>query len=71
VIQSGHGTSFLLETLDASRIAREIVGQNLQGDVAIQPRVASTVHFAHSAGSDRRKDSVRPELVTCGKRHTK
>src|SRR5436190_12263091 len=51
VIQSGHGTSFLLETFAAIRVAHKIVGQNLQGHVAIQPRVAGAINLAHSARS--------------------
>ena len=34
-------------------------GQNLDGDVAAEPRVARAIDLAHPAGAERRDDLVR------------
>src|SRR5262249_36192527 len=38
-------------------------GQNLQRDIAFQPRVAGTIDLAHSPGADRRCDLVGTPAV--------
>jgi hypothetical protein len=43
--------------------------QDLDGDVAIEPRIAGAVDLAHAAGADEPDDLVRPETVTCRERH--
>src|ERR1700683_1535660 len=43
--------------------------QNLDGDIAPQPRIASAINFAHAARSERRLNFIRPEFCASGKAH--
>ena len=52
MVQGGDGARFLLEPLAVRPV------QNLDGDDAIQPRVARLLHLAHAACTDRREDLV-------------
>jgi hypothetical protein len=61
--QRGDGFGFTLEAL------RELRGGNFDRDVAIQPRVSGSVHLAHAALADGRKDFVRAEFCAGRKRH--
>src|SRR5579872_939136 len=40
----------------------EMLGKNFDGDRAIEARVARAVHFAHSAGAERRLNFIGPEF---------
>ena len=59
-----------LETALASRSSRcrkrgirgQIGGQNLDGYVALQPRIAGAIHLAHATGAERRDNFVRTEF---------
>jgi hypothetical protein len=42
-------------------IGRELRGKDLDGDLAVEPRIARAPHFAHTAGADRRDDLVRTQ----------
>jgi hypothetical protein len=53
VIQRGHGARLPLEALAELGVA------NLDGDPAVEPRVASLVHFAHATRPDWPEDLVR------------
>ena len=44
------------EPREPVRIGRKQLGQHLDGDVAVQPRVARAVDLAHAARADRRQD---------------
>ena len=57
VIEDRDGTGFLLEA-DAV-----LALESLNGDDAVQPRVARIPHFAHAARADACKDLVRSEFV--------
>src|SRR5450759_5368689 len=63
----------MIQRGDSSRLALEAVGElllgDLDGDRAVQPRVARSVHVAHAAGADGREDLVRTELGSIGKGH--
>ena len=59
---SARRARFLLEALQALGIGRERRGQDLDGDVATEPRVAGAIDLAHPAGADLAEDLVRPEL---------
>ena len=50
-----------LEPGDADRDRREGIGEDLDGDVALQPGVAGAVDLAHAAGADRAGDLVRTQ----------
>ena len=55
VIQRCDGLRLFLEAL------AELLVRHLDGDGAIEPRVAGSVHFAHAAGTNGREDFVRAE----------
>ena len=44
-------------------------GQDLDGDAAIQPRVARAIDLAHAAGADRLTDLIRTEAGAKRQRH--
>jgi hypothetical protein len=50
-------------------ITGEGLGQDLQRDVAIELRVAGTVHLAHPAGAEGGENLVRAEARTRGQKH--
>ena len=51
---------------EALHIARELVGQDLDRDIAIEPGIAGTIHVAHAAGAERSNDFVRAEARAGG-----
>ena len=68
------------ERRDGLRLAREagesrarspasLLGQDLDRDLAAQPRVARPVDLAHPARAERGEDLVRPEPCSGGERH--
>ena len=59
VIERGDGARLLLEAAQPVRIGREPRGQDLDRDVAPEPRVAGAVHLAHPARADRGDDLGR------------
>ena len=64
MVQRGEQLRLALETREAVRIGREEVGQDLQRDVAIEPRIARAIHLAHAARADERDDFVGAEART-------
>ena len=68
MIQTGYGFGFSLESLSAPGIRRELQ-QNLDGDGALQPRVSRTVDLTHPAHTERRRDFIRPKLLTWSQSH--
>ena len=46
-----------------------LLGQDFDRDLALQLRVAGTVHLTHSAFAEQRRDFVRAELLTNLKGH--
>ena len=48
---------------------RNMLGQNLHRNGAVQPRVARLIHLAHATRAERGKDFVRAELVASRKGH--
>src|SRR5262249_18410752 len=57
------------EAMHPVGVAREFLGQDLDGDVALQFGITRTIHFAHSSGTERTEDGERPELGLRLKRH--
>ena len=66
VIERGEQLRFAREPRQAVRIEREPLGQHLQGDVAIQLRVARAIHLAHGARTKRGDDFVGTHSKTRG-----
>jgi hypothetical protein len=52
---------FTLKSSESRSIGRECFGQNLDGDIPIEPCVACAIDLAHSARADGGKDLVRAE----------
>ena len=61
VVQARDGARFALEALAAPWITATSGGQDLDGDDAIQPRVARPIDLAHSARAENGLNLVRPE----------
>ena len=61
MVQRGGGARFLLEALQALGVGRERRGQDLDGDVAPEPRIARAIDLAHPARADGGEDFIRAE----------
>jgi hypothetical protein len=46
-----------------------VIGQDLDGDFAAQPRIPGAIDLPHAARAQRREDLVRPETDAGGKCH--
>ena len=69
VIQSGGGAGLARETLDRLRIPHEVVGKELEGDLAAEPRVLRPVHDAHAAPAQPADDPIACALDGVRRRH--
>jgi hypothetical protein len=63
IVERGNGTGFARETLG------ELLFGNLDGDVAIQPMIAGSIHFTHAPRANGRKDFIRTEFLSGRERH--
>ena len=61
MVQRGEHLRFAPEARQPLGIEGEVVGQDLQRDVALQCAVASAIHFAHPAGPEDRENFVGAE----------
>ena len=57
------------ETLAQGRVGGHRAGDHLDGDGAVEARVARAVHLAHAAGADRRLHLVRTQAIPARQRH--
>jgi hypothetical protein len=71
MIELQDAADFAAEAIAKLRVSRENVGQDLDGDDTIQPRVAGFVDLAHTARTERGKDFVRAETTAGGECHGK
>jgi len=62
MIERGDGAGFLLEAGAPAGIGRDVGGQNLDGHVASQSRIAGAVDFAHGSGSQTGDDFIRSKV---------
>ena len=69
IVQRGNRARFLLEALPRFRIRRERAGEHLDGDRAIEPRVARAVDLAHAARANRGDDFVGTKTRARLERH--
>ena len=60
---------FALEPRETIAITGEQVGQDLDRDVAVQPRVACPEYLAHPSPADRGRDGVRTDPIAGSERH--
>ena len=58
VLQRGQDLSFAQEPSQQIAVARERIGQQLEGDVALELRVSGSIHLAHGARTNAREDLV-------------
>ncbi len=61
MLERGGGLRLLDEAPTPIGVVRQIVGQDLERDIAIQPRVGGAVDNAHAAAADLFSDTVVPE----------
>ena len=59
--ERGDRARLSLEAATAIRIGRQLRGQDLQSDTAIETRVTGSVDLTHTAGADRCNDFIGPE----------
>src|SRR5271167_4968603 len=69
MVQRRDAARLLLETVHPLGVGGDGLGQHLDGNGAVQPRVASAVHLAHAALADGRDDFVGAKFVVCGQCH--
>ena len=55
------GARFLLEAMQPARVGGERFGDQLDRDVAPEPRIARAVDLAHAAGANPADDLVRTD----------
>src|SRR5262252_10090584 len=69
IVQGCRRHGFLFESPQPILISRECAGQNLDGNLSIQPRIPRAVHLSHSTGADTGYYFVGAKLRTWGERH--
>ena len=65
MVERSHGVGFALEALPELLAFGDVLGQDLDGDEAIEARVTRFVHFAHASGAEWREDFVGAKLFAC------
>jgi hypothetical protein len=63
MVKGGYGSGF------ARKSIAELGGRGFYRNIAIEPRISGALDLAHTTLAEQRKDLVRTETVTCGKRH--
>jgi hypothetical protein len=63
MLECGGGPRFLHEARPSARMGDERRGQDLHGDVAVEPRVTSAVHLSHPARAHALDDLVGAEAA--------
>ena len=69
VVERSHGERLACEPLAALRIRGGDIGQDLQRDLALEPRITRPIDLAHSADAKQRHDFVRTKPGARAKRH--
>ena len=59
----------MLEARQRLRIVRQMLGQDLDGDFAVQAGIPRAVNFSHTARADGREDLVGADAVACREGH--
>ena len=60
----GYGFGFALEPLAEPRVSRELRGEHLDGDGAVEACISRLVHLSHPASPEGTSDFVRAETRT-------
>ncbi len=58
MVETARGRGLLLEAVETIRVLGERRGQDLDRDLALEPRILRAVDLAHPPGADRREDFV-------------
>jgi hypothetical protein len=61
MVQRGGGTRLLLEPREAVAVVRDGFRENLERDLASQPRVLRPIDLPHPSRAERGEHLVRPE----------
>jgi hypothetical protein len=61
VVQCGDRLRLAFEARAPLGVGAELLGQDLDGDVAVEARVAGSVNLSHPAGTDGGQDLIRAE----------
>ena len=69
VVQGGDGSGLALEPLLQIWISRDMLGQHLDSDGAVQAAVGGFVDLAHAPGAERGVDLIGAEGGAGGQRH--
>ena len=59
VVERSDRAGLAIEAFETARFVGDIGRQDLQRDLAAEPRIASAIHLAHSARPEGRDDLVR------------
>jgi hypothetical protein len=71
MVEGGEHPCFALEAGDAVAIGGERLGEDLDGDVSIEPPIARSIHLSHSAHPDLGCDFVRTEASAGTESHAR
>src|SRR4029434_4532948 len=69
VLQRSQEFRLTLEAREPLGVLFELLGQRLDGDVTIEPRVACAIHFSHAAFAKKGSDFVWAALLSNTDRH--
>ena len=69
MVQRSGSAGLLFEPLEPLGVGGECRGQNFDGDVAAEPRVAGAIDLAHAAGAKQADDFIRAEARSGSERH--
>ncbi len=69
MVQRGQQFCLALKSREPVSVGRKRVREDLDRDLALQPRIACAIHLAHPAASDQRDDFERPESRSTSQRH--
>ena len=69
MVQRGKHAGFTIEARQAIGIVRKGLGKDFDRDIAIQLRVAGSVHLAHAASTEGRQDFVTTQACACRQGH--
>lgn len=69
MIERAGRPGFLFEPPQPVQIAAEVGGQNLDRNLAAEPRVLRPVHFTHATRTNAGQNFIRAELGARDKRH--
>ena len=68
VVEGGDGAGFALESLQNVGTAGEILSEDLDGDGAVEARIAAAIHFPHTSSPGGGQDFIGTES-RAGRKH--